>query len=166
MFCPKCGNADQQSDTFCRKCGTFLPDFDKVKKKEISPEEHLNANCVLVLMSAVVSLTLSILLYAFFLGKEDTPILIYITAGFLTVMFFWQAQTFWRTVLLKRQLKKRNPQPTAENAADESNPPVKAVKTRELLNEADLKDAVPASVVENTTRKLGTKIKRESSQTQ
>jgi hypothetical protein len=107
MFCPNCGNADQKPETFCRQCGSFLPDFNKLKSKEIPPEEHLKANSVLTVMTAVVSLTLAILLHAFFTGRENTPVLIYITTGFLTGMFFLQVQTFWRTRLLKKQLLKR-----------------------------------------------------------
>ena len=102
MFCPKCGNADQKPETYCRQCGSFLPDFDKIKSKEIPPEEHLKANTVLSVMTALVSLTLAILLHVFFTGRENTPVLINITAGILTAMFFWQAQTFWRTRLLKK----------------------------------------------------------------
>ena len=73
MFCPNCGKSDQEKNSFCRQCGTFLPDFDKIKKREISPEEHLKVNSVLNLMTAIVSITLAILLYSFFLGGENTP---------------------------------------------------------------------------------------------
>ena len=107
MFCPKCGNADQRPETFCRRCGSFLPDFDKIKSKEIPPEEHLKVNSVLNLMTAIVSGTLAILLHAFFTGRPGTHPLIYVTAGVLTAMFFWQVQTFWRTGQLKKQLPKR-----------------------------------------------------------
>lgn len=153
MFCPKCGNADQQKETFCRNCGTFLPDFDKLKSKENTPEAHLKANAFLSLMTAIVSLTLAILLYSFFLGKPDTPIIIYITAGFLTAMFFWQAQSFWRTLLLKKQFPKRNSETIKE---------LKDAKTGKLLNEPDFENFVPKSVVADTTKNLD-KIPRKSS---
>lgn len=153
MFCPKCGNADQKQNTFCRNCGTFLPDFDKLKTSETSPETNLRANIVLSSMTAIVSLTLAILLYYFFLGKPDTPIIIYLTAGFLTAMFFWQAQSFWRTLLLKKQFPKRNV---------ETNYELKDAKTGKLLNEPDFEMHVPASIVENTTKNLD-KIPRKSS---
>jgi uncharacterized membrane protein YvbJ len=41
MFCPKCGNPNQRPETFCCQCGIFLPDYDKLRRKETSPEEHL-----------------------------------------------------------------------------------------------------------------------------
>ena len=157
MFCLKCGKSDQKVNTYCRQCGSFLPDFDNLKKKETSPEEHLKANSFLNLLTAMVSLTLAIILYAMFLGKADTPVIIYIVAGFLTAMTAWQVQTFWRTLLLKKHFKKRkiDAEQTATEPQTTSFP---SAQTRELLNEADFKDIVPASVVENTTHKL--KIKR------
>ncbi|MEO6589476.1 MAG: hypothetical protein ABIP06_09245 [Pyrinomonadaceae bacterium] len=157
MFCPNCGKSDQETNSYCRQCGKFLPDFDKLKKREISPEEHLKVNTVLNVMSAVVSITLAILLYYFFLGKHDTPPIIYITAGFLTAMFFWQAQIFWRNILLKRQIPKRN-----DNTENENTLLVEKTKTKDLLNEADLSDVVPASVTEYTTKNLKEKVRRSS----
>jgi uncharacterized membrane protein YvbJ len=73
MFCPKCGTPDQKPETFCRQCGIFLPDFDKLKGKETPPEEHLSANSILNIMTAVVSGALAILLHAFYTGRENTP---------------------------------------------------------------------------------------------
>lgn len=150
MFCPNCGKSDQKETTYCRQCGTFLPDFDKLKTREISPEEHLKVNSVLNLMTAVVSITLAILLYSFFLGGENTHPVIYITAGFLTAMFFWQAQVFWRT----RQLKKHFP--NSKNLKDDARikNEIESAKTKELLNDADVRDGVPSSVTEKTTKNL------------
>jgi uncharacterized membrane protein YvbJ len=157
MFCPKCGNADQRPESFCRQCGTFLPDFDKLERKEIPPEEHLEANSILTLMSAIVSGTLAILLHAFFSFKSNTPILILITAGVLSAMFFWQVQTFWRTMQLKKQLSKRKKKEKVEAEAIDTNPLIESAKPRELLNESGFSNAVPPSVIENTTKHLGAK---------
>jgi hypothetical protein len=150
MFCPKCGKSDQQVNSFCRNCGTFLPDFDKIKSKEISPEQHLTANSALNIMTAVASLSLAITLYVIFWGKENTPFIIYLTAGFLTAMFFWQAQVFWRNMMLKKTLK--NNKPTIETTEEQSI--VKSETTAKLLDQPDLSDFVPASVAEQTTKNL------------
>ncbi len=161
MFCPKCGKSDQQVNTFCRNCGTFLPDFDKLKSKENTPEAHFAANTTLSVMTAVVSLALAITLHVMFKDKDGTPVVIYLTAGFLTAIFFWQVQVFWRTLQLKKQfpgLKRKN-----ETRIIEKTPLFESTNTRELLNEADLSDAVPLSIVENTTKKLSEKINRKSS---
>jgi len=157
MFCPNCGKADQKENTYCRQCGKYLPDFDKIKRREIPPEEHLKANSVLNIMTAIASLTLAILLYVFFLGKENTPVIIFITAGFLTAIFAWQVQVFWRNLKLKKQiiLPKR-----AEN--EEKSKELKSVQTNELLDEADFSDIIPASVSEYTTKNLKEKANRSS----
>ena len=152
MFCPKCGKADQTPESFCRQCGNYLPDFDKAAKKTTTPEEHIKANAVLSLLTAVASLTLSILLFLTFKNYPDPHPIIYVTAGFLLTITAWQIQTFWRTLLLKKHFKKPKNQP----AADNQNAPheIEAKPTNPLLNEADFANHVPASVVEKTTRKL------------
>ncbi|MCU1288051.1 MAG: hypothetical protein JWN60_280 [Acidobacteria bacterium] len=163
MFCPNCGKSEQKKDTFCRRCGMFLPDFDKIKKSQNTPEAHLKANAFLNLTTAIVSLGLAIALYSIFLGKENTPFIIYLTAGFLTAIFFWQVQAFVRTLLLKKHFK-RNKNQNNQTETQTEFAAFEALKTSELLNEADFKDVVAASVVENTTKSLAEKIKPKSSQ--
>jgi hypothetical protein len=157
MFCPKCGKADQSPETYCRQCGNYLQDYDKSVKKKTQPEEHLKANLFLNLLTAMTSLTLAILLYSIFLGKDNTPVIIYVTAGFLTAMTAWQIQTFWRTILLRKHFKKHKNNEQISAEVQTESPYLKAKPTKELLPEADFKDHVPASVVEKTTRKLKVK---------
>lgn len=154
MFCPKCGSADQQENAYCRNCGMFLPDFDKVKNPRTTPEQHLKANLVLNFMTATASLALAVMLYVFVIGKGESSPLIYLTAGFLTAMFAWQVQIIIRTFQLRKHFRKnKNPDQT-QNAPPEFKP----FKTRELLGEADFSNNVPASVTENTTTKLKEKV--------
>ena len=150
MFCPKCGNANQTENTYCRQCGTFLPDFNKLEKKTITPEQHLKANTVLNFLTAGTSLTLAILLYYFFLGQTGTHPVIYATAGFLIAIFGWQVQIIIRTFQLKKHFKK------PENPAQTGSAPTEfeVAPTNELLNEADFTSAIPSSVVKNTTKHL------------
>lgn len=157
MFCPNCSKGEQKPESFCRRCGKFLPDFERAGRRQITPQEHLKANSILNVMTAIASLTLAILLYVIFLGKADTPVIIYVTAGFLTAMFAWQVQIFWRSQLLKKQII------LPRRAEIEEKPKeVESFATRELLNEADLSDRVPASVTENTTKNLTSKVERSS----
>ena len=153
MFCPKCGKADQSPETFCRQCGSFLPDFDKSVKKPVTPEEHVNANAVLSAMTVVASLILATLLYLTFRNHPDTHPVIYVTGGFLIAISAWQIQTFWRTMLLRKHFKK--PKRESENQTAPS--AFEAKPTNQLLPDADFEDYVPASVVEKTTRKLKVK---------
>lgn len=162
MFCPKCGKENQTVNSYCRNCGIYLPDFNQLSKKVIAPEEHIKANTVLTFMSGIISLIFAILLHLTFTGKEGTPILVYLVIGFLSANFFWQAQTFWRTRLLKKHLPKKNNQANSENSTEFQLTQNK-YSTDKLLNESNFDDFVPASVTENTTKHLH-KIRQESSQ--
>lgn len=155
MFCPSCGAGDQSAESYCRNCGAYLPDFEKAREKRATPRDHFTANTVLSVMTAVVSLTLAIMLYARFLGREDTPVLIYVTAGFLTAMFFWQAQVIWRSVLLRKEFPKRDVPKPALSGGNESVPVPK-------LSEAD----PDLFVGRSTGTKVTTKIPRRSPQSE
>lgn len=157
MFCPKCGTADQQIETYCRSCGTFLPDFEKAVKKEVAAEEHIKINSVFTVMTAVVSLGLAITLYSTLAFRPDTPWIIYLVAGFLTAMTAWQVQTFIRTRMLKKQFAKLKP-------ASRIDSPSTISGSQAQLCEADFENIIPASVVERTTRNLSeTKVKSDRS---
>ena len=117
------------------------------------------ANTVLSLMTAVVSLTLAILLFSITLGKTDTHIIIFITGGFLFAMCAWQVQTFIRNLLLKKQLKQPQNIRLAQPDSIETNLRYeKSTQTNKLLDVADFSNIVPPSVVENTTKHLKEKI--------
>ena len=162
MFCPKCGKSDQMENTYCRNCGVFLPDFTKDGKRRISPEEHIKSNIVLDIMTIVAALTLSILLFVSFFGKDDTPPLIYVTAGFLIAISAWQAQTLWRTFQLKKHFPVRKVE-TSEEQKQNTEIAFNSFPTKPLLNKADFSNAIPASVAENTTKKLKEIVARKSS---
>ena len=135
-------------ETYCRQCGLFLPDLSKPLKRESPPEEHLKANTVLSVMTIVTSFTLSFLLFHALGFRSFTHPLIYVTAGVLIAMGGWHIQTLIRTLMLKKQWKRRTP--LSESKA----PAFKSVSTAKLLDEADFSDAIPASVTEHTTRHL------------
>ncbi|MEK7723038.1 MAG: hypothetical protein AAB336_01695 [Acidobacteriota bacterium] len=154
MFCPKCGNAQQNENSYCRQCGFFLPDFDKITKKETSPEQQIIISATFISLSAIISLVLTIILHVLYTGKEGTPFIIYAVIGFLTANFFWQAQAFWRVRQLKKQFPKRQ-------GAVENNEQLleSSFSTDKLLPQADFSDVIPPNVVEDTTKHLKQKIK-------
>lgn len=104
MFCPKCGAAEQTPNSYCRSCGVFLPDFDDEKNRPTSPVAHWRINLTLSFMTAIGSAVLVLLLHLKFTGQEGTPVLIYVTIGFLTAMLAWQIQVIWRNFLLRKHL--------------------------------------------------------------
>lgn len=157
MFCPKCGRSDQQSETYCRQCGVFLPNLDKLVKKETAPEEHLTANTFFSGMTVVVSFVLAALLYSILAFRPDTHWLVYVTAGFLLAIGGWHIQTFVRTRALKKQWKRRTPSAGVDAVLEST--------TARSLDPANLENAVPASVTENTTRELNaTKLRSSQSE--
>jgi hypothetical protein len=151
MFCPRCGKAEQEPETYCRQCGLFLPDLSKPGKREIPPEEHLKANTVLNALTIIVSFTLSFLLFAIIPNKHP---LIYVTAGLLIAIGAWHIQTFIRTQQLKKQWKRRTRLTEIQAAPPETERALKSASTAKLLDQADLDRTPPASVTENTTRHL------------
>lgn len=163
MFCPRCGKAEQLSETYCRQCGLFLPDLSKPVKRERPPEEHLRANTVLNLLTIIASFTLAILLYAFFGFRSGTHPLIYVTAGVLIAIGGRHIQTFIRTLQLKKQWKRRAPLTAIQAASHETQPAFESASTAKLLDQADFANTLPASVTENTTRHLADRPEPKSS---
>lgn len=154
MFCPKCGKADQQENSYCRQCGEFLPDLNKKNKLAFggsTPEEQIRTNLFLNLLSAIVSLTLAILLYSVFWRRSDAPPIVYVVAAFLLAMSAWQISTFYVGLKLKKNFQKRR---ASDEAAKISPVQIDDAKTKELLPEADFENAVPTTVTEDTTRHL------------
>jgi hypothetical protein len=154
MFCPRCGKADQMPETYCRQCGLFLPDLSKPIKRESPPEEHLKANTVLSVMTIVASFTLSFLLFLVLGFRSFTHPLIYATAGILLAIGGWHIQTLVRTLMLKKQWKRRTPLSEIQAAPPETSMAFKSASTAKLLDQSDFTDAIPVSVTEHTTRHL------------
>lgn len=156
MFCPKCGNADQSPETYCRQCGTFLPDLTNPLKGRIKPEEHVKVNLVFSAMTVVACFTMAIMLYSILGFRADTHWLIYAGAGLLTAMGCWHTQTLWRSILLRRHFKKAKPVNEIESGT---------AVTGKLLDEANFENMVPASVTDHTTKHLSeTKIRSSQSE--
>lgn len=149
MYCPKCGSGEQTPESYCRQCGQYLPDLDKPAKKKQSPSDHVKANTFLSLLTVLVSFTLAFLLYYFYLGRADTSPLIYVTAGFLLAIGFWNIQAFWRSILLRKHLR---PHRSTELSTTE----IKGKDSSDAgrLPEADFEDLGLSSVTDSTTRKL------------
>lgn len=151
MFCPKCGKADQLPETYCRQCGAFLPDFDKIENKETPVEQHLLVNSIFSGLTAFVSLTLAVTLYFMLIGREGTPWILYVVFGFLISITVWQIQTIIRTRILRKHFEKMKLNRNEGTDASES---VKPPNTSRLLDDIYLENAVPASVTDRTTRDL------------
>ena len=162
MFCPNCGNADQKENTYCRQCGGFLPELNQ-RKKTLSfggdtPQEQIRTNLILNFMSGVVSVVSSLLLYVMFWTRGSEFQFVFLIAAFLLAMGGWQFSTFIVNLKLRKTFARKN---AALDEAETTFAPneVGAAATGPLLPEADPSSQVPASVIEQTTRKLH--VKRE-----
>jgi len=165
MFCPNCGKDKQKKDSYCRSCGEFLPDFEKIKNRGLAaktPEENIKTSLFLSGFSSLISFIMAILLIITHLGKENTHPIIYLSAAFFIVIGVWQIVNVSTGLSLKKQFDKRRENIEMEEETHSINP----AKTAELLNEADFSNAVPASVTEKTTRNLTEKVKIKSTQTE
>ena len=147
MYCPKCGQSDQKAESFCRKCGLFLPDLSKPVKQSGTPQEHILANTVLSSMTIGACVVLAVLLYIFVAFRPDTHPLIYVTCGLLIAMAAWHTQTLWRTLQLRKHFRKNEERRLAALRGND-------METGKLLEQADLDEIVPNSVTERTTRSL------------
>jgi hypothetical protein len=154
MFCPRCGKAEQQPETYCRQCGLFLPDLTKPVKRELPPEDHLKANALLSALTIIASFALSILLYAILGFRSNTHPLIYVTASLLLGIGGWHIQTLIRTLKLKKQWQRRTALSQIQQPSQETQPVVRSATTAKLLEQASLADPLSVSVTENTTRHL------------
>lgn len=154
MFCPKCGKNEQAPESYCRACGEWLPDLIKRGRKNFggaSPEESLRISLFLSALSSIVALLLSLWLYTTYLGKENVPAIIYMTAAFLLAIAGWQASNFYIGIKLRRKFVRRRTGDFAAQANELNSPQQKAA-----LPPADVSQFVhkPQSVTENTTELL------------
>ena len=166
MYCPNCGTGEQKENSYCRSCGEFLPDISKRSKLAFggnTPEEQIKTNLFLNLLSAIVSLVLSILLYWTIWQRGDTLPINFIVAAFLLAMSVWQFSTFIVGLKLKKNFDKRKASSEDKERTEEKVKAFETAQTKELLNEANFDNAVPTSVTENTTKHLSEKINRKSS---
>lgn len=159
MFCPSCGKADQNENTYCRQCGEFLPDFEGGGKRRPrkTPADLFRLSLTFNLLSAVAGISMAIALIVTHAGNEGTHPVIYAATSLLTVISIWQIVSFFNNLKLRKRFVRRD-----EEVEESGISELKARKTKELLPEADLRQVIPASVTESTTRTLDDKIKISS----
>lgn len=146
MFCPKCGNAEQKPNSFCRQCGEFLPDLTKNNALAFggnTPQEKNLSTYYLSLTGFLASLIVTIAL--FLTGFEDKKIII-VAAAVLIINIFTQAGIFYLSLKMKNRLGGKS---EAENLNS-----ISGEQTPNLLTDAVLDEFISLSVTENTTENL------------
>ena len=105
MFCPNCGAAEQAVDSYCKRCGEWLPDLKRRRGRRFvsaTPEQLLNKVLVLGVLSSLASLVATMFLIAAdaggSAGKAVVP-----AAMFTLIACLWQ----FISTLIGRRLKRR-----------------------------------------------------------
>jgi hypothetical protein len=174
MFCPKCGNADQTENSFCRNCGEFLVDtssnFNLIYNflGISTPEKQITVNLIINFFG----LLLSVLLLGFLMGYFDagenknpsvpTPKIIYFVYTFLLLISAWQLLGVVFAFNLRSKFNKGKANKKSEENDGVSGNKTISAKKRESLAAADLNDIIIPMVTEGTTKNLADKVNRST----
>jgi hypothetical protein len=160
MFCPKCGAADQSVDSYCKRCGEWLPDTSHLGRKRgrltrRTPEQRNQKMRILEAASFLAALSSAFIIGAYFSGKLEKPALV-IALDLSVVTAIFQVVNF----IIGRSLQKRLKQGRDDAEKDLA---LKPASERFQLHQADTSVLVqPASVTEGTTAILEPSLKRVS----
>jgi hypothetical protein len=151
MFCPKCGADAQSADSYCKRCGEWLPDIDALARPRLfrksTREQKVRKMRILEAISAGLSLASAAIIISVLKGGAGTQLLIlavfscFIVAAYQVVNFY-----------LGYELQRRVDQSRAESAVEIK---AGAGKSARALNTGDTNlFAGGPSVVEGTTKLL------------
>ena len=161
MFCPNCGNPDQQSDTYCRNCGEYLLDpagnsylLNKVLGGT-TPATQINVNLGISLLTIFACF----FLIGFLKGNYDAlftrtgelpPAVIYWVYGFLALISAWQMLSVVVGSRLRNKLGKKG----SKESVNLAGPGFHTRETMEQLRSPNMPDGVPISITEEPTKIL------------
>lgn len=150
VFCPRCGGKNKSKRAKCHNCGQDLPNLEQDKSLQKNEKKINVLSTSNFILTSSGSLFCSF--FAIYLLLNNLVEWKFISTAFLilAIVFIVSAML---SIYSKFYLKQTDFQ-LAENDSDR----FLSADTNELLPEADVSDIVPASVVENTTRKLKTEV--------
>ena len=167
MFCPKCGSADQQSESYCRNCGEFVADYSTnsyLAGKILggsTPSTQVNVNLAINLLTIFACF----LLIGFLNGHYDaletrtgeaTPTVIYLVYGFLLVISVWQIFSLVVGARLRGKLGRKKSNAVGESSQTEKT--LESIETRKLPpHQEAVPLSMPHSVTEESTKILNSK---------
>ena len=154
MFCPKCGAEDQNADSYCKRCGEWLPDIDSLSKpgfglfrKRMRPEDKIRKMRILEAISTGLSLTSAAIIFSFISAGRNGQLL-FLAAIFCVVVAAYQVVNFYLGYNLPRRIDgSRQDNATTANVPDDR-------KTGQLNSAAEFESAHMQSVVDDTTKLL------------
>jgi hypothetical protein len=157
MFCPKCGASDQRPESYCRRCGEWLPDIDAPTQaglfRKRTRDEKIRKMRILEVVSAALAFTSAAIIFLVLSGRGDTGLLN--LAGICCIVIaVYQAVNFYFGYTLQPKRNKEHPQEGREIKRERDLPPA-------LDGYANVIDM--PSVTDNTTELIGPK-RREDHQ--
>ena len=150
VFCPRCGCKNKSKRSLCQNCGQEMPNLKPEKALKKSQRKISILSNTNFILSSGASLFCSF--FAIYLLLNNLVEWRFISTAFLIlgVIFIVSAML---SIYSKFYLKQDEPKIIEQNEDF-----TLSADTNELLPEPDFSNHVPASVVENTTRKLNTEI--------
>ena len=153
MFCPKCGAVDQNADSYCKRCGEWLPDIDALTRpgfglfRKRTREEKIRKMRILEALSAALSLTSAAIIFSVIASGSNRQLL-FLAAMCGVIVAGYQIANFYLGYNLQRKID----QSREDNSANVSLPDENRVGQ---LNSADtFRSAQMQSVVDDTTKLL------------
>jgi hypothetical protein len=96
MYCPNCGAETQTANTYCKRCGEWLPDLKARSRNKFggeTPQQQILVSLVLSALSSLAALLSAIALYATYIGSGDAKWSVYFAAAFCVCITGWQASS-------------------------------------------------------------------------
>ena len=150
MFCPKCGADAQSAESYCKRCGEWLPDIDALVRPRLfrkrTREDKIRKMRVLEAVSAGLSLISAAIIISILAGAGDTQLLFLATFCCLLVAAY-QVVNFYLGYKLQQRVDQSRADGTAEIEAAEKG-------VRVLSSAAATPFGAGHSVIENTTELL------------
>jgi hypothetical protein len=154
MFCPNCGKSEQIPKSYCRNCGEWLTNSGKKNQSGFdgqTPQDNIRLTLFLNFFSAIAGFGSAIALYATFLGRENTPMVVYAVAAFCLCIGIWQVSNIYTGLKLRSRFN------AAQNKEDDTLPELAAGEAKQdyVLPPADTQEFIkPFSVTEDDTKIL------------
>ena len=147
MFCPKCGAGAQNAESYCTRCGEWLPDLNSVTRPGLfrrrTREEKIRKMRILEAISAGLALTAATMIFGVIRGSADTQLL-FLSLFCCLIIAVYQIVNFYLGSTMQKKIEQSR-----------LNPQALPHKTAEQLASGESPTFVtPHSVVENTTKHL------------
>jgi len=88
MFCPYCGTPEQNSKTYCRRCGEWLSALSS------KPQQRMKVMMVFNALNTFMALFAAVILYATYLGTPEIKWSVYVGAALCSVIAVHQMISF------------------------------------------------------------------------